>query len=51
VVADGGVYHYRYVLNREGQVEQTLVTMPDGVGTALAFDHGRLVSRTAIQGF
>jgi len=51
MVADGGVYHYRYVANREGQVEQTQVTMPDGAGTALTFDHGRLVSRTAIQGF
>ena len=51
MVADGGVYRYRYVVNREGQVQQTLVTMPDGAGTALTFDHGRLVSQAAIHGF
>jgi hypothetical protein len=51
LVADSGVYHHRYVVNREGQAQQTMVTVPDGTGTALTFDHGRLVSRTSIQGF
>jgi Domain of unknown function (DUF6531) len=50
-VADGSVYRYRYVRNREGDLEQTLVTMPDGAGVALTFDHGRLVSKDAVAGF
>jgi YD repeat-containing protein len=50
-VADGSVYRYRYLSNREGELERTLVTMPDGAGVALSFDHGRLVSKDAIQGF
>ena len=51
MVADGSVYRYRYVVNREGDVEQTQVTTPNGAGTALTFDPGRLVSKSAIQGF
>src|SRR5579863_1353155 len=43
------VYHFRYVVNGDGEVEQTLVTMPVSAGTALAFDHGRLVSKNAPQ--
>ena len=31
-VADGSVYRYRYLWNREGELEQTVVTMPDGAG-------------------
>jgi len=49
--ADGSVYRYRYLSNREGELERTLVTMPDGAGMALTFDHGRLISKDAIQGF
>ena len=50
MVADGSVYRYRYVVNREGDVEQTQITTPNGAGTALTFDPGRLVSKSAIQG-
>jgi len=48
-VADGSVYRYRYVWNRDGELQQTLVAMPDGTGVALSFDHGRLISQDAIQ--
>jgi YD repeat-containing protein len=50
-VADGSVYRYRYIWNGEGELQQTLVTMPDGAGIALTFNHGRLISKDAIQGF
>lgn len=48
-VADGSVYHYRYTWNSAGELERTLVGMPNGTGIALTFDHGRLVSQDAIQ--
>jgi len=48
-VADGSAYRYRYIWNSAGELQQTLVGMPDGTGVALTFDHGRLVSQDAIQ--
>jgi hypothetical protein len=42
-VGDGSVYHYRYMQNQKGAVEQVFVTSPDGA--VYAFDHGALMSR------
>jgi len=50
-VADGSVYRYRYMWNSTGEIEQTQVTMPDGAGVALTFDHGRMISQDPIPGF
>lgn len=50
-VADGSVYRFRYVWNSAGELQQTQVTMPDGRGVAVTFDHGRMISQDPIPGF
>src|SRR2546427_490826 len=52
IAADGSIYHYHYhyTLDRDDQVVKTLVVSPEGVESALTFDHGMLVGRTASRG-